>query len=220
LDNNNNNNKDEFYRHRRRMVEEQLKARGIADPGVLAAMLKVPRHLFTDEAVSSHAYHDGPLPIGHGQTISQPYIVALMTEVLGLKPEDKVLEIGFGCGYQTAILSVLAKKVCAVERLSALFDKGRENLIRLGIKNVTLKLADGMLGWPEEAPFEAILVAAYGRSVPEALREELAPGGRLVMPVGDFGSQKLMLYSKAASGRVSGKIITGCRFVPLRSDVK
>jgi protein-L-isoaspartate(D-aspartate) O-methyltransferase len=202
------------------MVEEQLKNRGLGSQGVLAAMLKVPRHLFVDEAVRSHAYHDGPLPIGHGQTISQPYIVALMTELLDLKPEDKVLEIGFGCGYQTAVLAALAKKVCAIERLAALFDKGRANLMALGIKNVTLKHADGSLGWPEEAPFEAILVAAYGTSVPEALREELAPGGRLVMPVGDWGSQKLILYSKAASGRVSGRVVTGCKFVPLRADVK
>ena len=213
-------NTDDYYRPRERMVEEQLKPRGISSPAVLGAMLAVPRHLFVDEAFASHAYHDGPLPIGHGQTISQPYIVALMTELLELRPQDKVLEIGFGCGYQTAILASLAGKVCAVERVTALFDKGRANLMRLGVKNASLRLADGLLGWPEDAPFDAILVAAYGRSVPEALREALAPGGRLVMPVGEWGSQQLILYSKAASGRVSSRVVTDCRFVPLKSDVK
>jgi protein-L-isoaspartate(D-aspartate) O-methyltransferase len=201
------------------MVEEQLKGRLISSPSVLEAMRTVPRHLFVDEAIASRAYHDGPLPIGHGQTISQPYIVAYMTEALELKPTDKVLEIGFGCGYQTAILAKIAKKVCAIERISDLFDKGRANLMRLGINNVSLKLADGNLGWPQESPFEAILVAAYGRSVPQALRDELAPGGRLIMPVGDAGLQQLILYSKAASGRVSSKILVGCRFVPLMNGV-
>jgi protein-L-isoaspartate(D-aspartate) O-methyltransferase len=147
-------------------------------------------------------------------------MVALMTESLDLKPADKVLEIGFGCGYQTAILSKLAERVCAVERVGALFDKGKANLVRLGIKNVTLKFSDGSLGWPEEAPFDAILVAAYGKSVPEALRDELAPGGRLVMPVGEADLQQLVLYSKGVQGRVSSRVLVNCRFVPLMSGSK
>jgi protein-L-isoaspartate(D-aspartate) O-methyltransferase len=197
------------------MVEDQIKARGIRSREVLDAMRKVPRHLFVDEAFSSRAYNDAPLPIGHGQTISQPYMVALMTEALCLSPDDKVLEIGFGSGYQTAVLSMLCKNVYAVERIPALFDKGRGNLMKVGVKNAFLKLDDGKLGWQDQAPFEAILVAAFGRAVPEALRNQLAPGGKLIMPVGNAEWQHLMLYSKDAMGRVSSESLAGCRFVPL-----
>ncbi|MDR1037044.1 MAG: protein-L-isoaspartate(D-aspartate) O-methyltransferase, partial [Deltaproteobacteria bacterium] len=167
------------------MVRDQLERRGISSPSVLECMGRVPRHLFVDDSLAQHAYQDGPLPIGHGQTISQPYMVALMTEALDLKPGDRVLEIGCGCGYQSAVLAGLCSRVYAVERIPQLFDLARSNLMRLGIRNVSLRLGDGTLGWPEEAPFEAVLAAAYGRDVPEGLRNSLAFGGRLVMPVGD-----------------------------------
>jgi protein-L-isoaspartate(D-aspartate) O-methyltransferase len=197
------------------MVEEQLLARDITDPEVLAAMRRVPRHLFVDEALADRAYWDGPLPIGHGQTISQPYIVALMTQSLALKSGDRVLEVGSGCGYQTAVLSLLAREVYAVERVPALFEKGRMNLKGLGAENARLKLGDGSLGWPEFAPFDAILVAAYTGTVPELLRQQLSPGGRLIIPLGDASSQLLVLYAKDAAGAVSRRVIAACRFVPL-----
>ncbi|MDR2199659.1 MAG: protein-L-isoaspartate(D-aspartate) O-methyltransferase [Deltaproteobacteria bacterium] len=197
------------------MVEEQLAARDISDPEVLSVMRRTPRHLFVDESLKDRAYWDGPLPIGHGQTISQPYIVALMTQALALKKSDRVLEVGSGCAYQTAILAALSGEVCAVERIPALFEKGRANLKHLGVRNVRLKLGDGTLGWEELAPFDAILVAAYSGDVPEALRRQLAYGGRLVIPLGDGSSQLLALYSKSPQGSVTRKTIAACRFVPL-----
>ncbi|MDR3153298.1 MAG: protein-L-isoaspartate(D-aspartate) O-methyltransferase [Deltaproteobacteria bacterium] len=202
------------------MVGEQLVRRGISSPAVLSVMGRVPRHLFVEESLAPYAYQDGPLSIGHGQTISQPYMVALMTESLDLKPEDRVLEIGSGCGYQSAVLAGLCSRVYAVERIPALFDKCRGNLMRLGIRNVTMKLGDGAPGWPEEAPFDAVLVAAYSRSVPEGLRESLALGGRLVMPVGGDHGQLLVLYCRGADGKISRKTLTACRFVPLMRDPK
>ncbi|MDR1043755.1 MAG: protein-L-isoaspartate(D-aspartate) O-methyltransferase [Candidatus Adiutrix sp.] len=207
----------EAYRiARRKMVEQQLKARGISDSKVLESMALVPRHLFVDEAQAAQAYLDSPLPIGYGQTISQPYIVALMLEALSLKPEDRVLEIGFGSGYQTAILAALAAEVLAVERLEPLFFKGREKLARLGLDNVHLKLDDGTLGWTELAPFEAIIVAAGGPRLPQPLVDQLAPGGRLVVPVGPSEkSQKLILLVKEKDGRLSRSILGDCRFVAL-----
>jgi protein-L-isoaspartate(D-aspartate) O-methyltransferase len=197
------------------MVDEQLVTRNIKDLKVLEAMRTVPRHLFVEDAFLVRAYQDSPLPIGHGQTISQPYIVALMTEALELGPQDRVLEIGLGCGYQTAILAKLAGKVYAIERIAALFEKGRANLMKIGMDNIVLKLGDGRLGWPQEAPFDAILVAAYGISVPERLREQLAPGGRLIMPVGDSQGQQLILYRRDPRGMVTSQVLVGCRFVPL-----
>jgi protein-L-isoaspartate(D-aspartate) O-methyltransferase len=197
------------------MVEEQLVRRGIRSPEVLSAMASVPRHLFVEESLAAHAYQDGPLPIGHGQTISQPYMVALMTEALELEPEDRVLEIGSGSGYQSAVLAGMCSMVYAVERLAPLFDRARSALMRLGIRNVRLRLGDGALGWPGEGPFDAILAAAYSRSVPVALRDSLAFGGRLVMPVGDAGGQILVLYTRGADGKVSSKTLAACRFVPL-----
>jgi protein-L-isoaspartate(D-aspartate) O-methyltransferase len=202
------------------MVEEQLKTRGIVSPEVLSVMAKVPRHIFVDIALEDNAYSDGPLPIGHGQSISQPYIVAVMTQALALKETDRVLEIGFGCGYQTAILAQLAKEVYAVERIASLFEKGRMNLKSLGIQNVTLKLGDGTCGWSEYAPFDAILVAAYTEKVPEILRTQLGEGGRLVIPLGDVESQILVLYEKGKYGEVKRSVITLCRFVPLMKGVK
>ncbi|MDR1042045.1 MAG: protein-L-isoaspartate(D-aspartate) O-methyltransferase [Deltaproteobacteria bacterium] len=209
---------DMYSKARALMVAEQLERRGIASKAVLECMGRVPRHLFVDESLATHAYQDGPLSIGHGQTISQPYMVALMTEALDLKPSDRVLEIGCGCGYQSAVLAGLCARVYAVERVPALFDLARANLMRVGVRNVSLKLGDGTLGWPEEAPFEAVLAAAYSRSVPEGLRDSLAFGGRLVMPVGDSGGQLLVLYSRGADGKVSRRTLVACRFVPLMRD--
>jgi protein-L-isoaspartate(D-aspartate) O-methyltransferase len=202
------------------MVRDQLERRGICSPAVLECMGRVPRHLFVDESLIQHAYQDGPLPIGHGQTISQPYMVALMTEALDLKPEDRVLEIGCGCGYQSAVLAGLCSRVYAVERVPQLFDRARGNLMRLGIRNVSLRLGDGTLGWPDEAPFEAVLAAAYSRDVPEGLRNSLAFGGRLVMPVGDSEGQLLVSFSRGADGKVSRRTLVACRFVPLLRDPK
>ncbi len=169
-----------------------------------------------DSAQAAQSYSDAPLPLGHGQTISQPYIVALMLEALSLQPDDKVLEIGSGSGYQTALLAELAGEVFAVERLDALYRKGEGNLRSLGYEDIKLKLSDGTLGWPEEAPFDAMIVAAGGPQVPPPLIEQLAPGGRLVLPVGPDGDrQELVLLTKNQNGQVSRRALAGCRFVAL-----
>lgn len=209
-------NPDDYRIARRRMVDQQLKKRGVTDPNVLEAMTQVPRHFFVDEAQALQAYTDSPLPIGYGQTISQPYIVAAMVEALNLTPQDRVLEIGSGSGYQTAILASLAGEVFAVERLEPLFYKGRANLSRLDYGNIRLKLDDGTLGWPEMAPFNAIIVAAGGPRVPQPLVDQLAPGGRLIVPVGSSAShQKLTLVTKDQAGEVSRSDLGDCRFVAL-----
>ena len=209
-------NPDDYRIARRRMVDQQLKKRGIADPGVLEAMIQVPRHFFVDEAQALQAYTDSPLPIGYGQTISQPYIVAAMVEALNLKPADRVLEIGSGSGYQTAVLAALAGEVLAVERIEPLFHKGRANLAKLDCGNIRLKLDDGTLGWPEMAPFDAIIVAAGGPRVPQPLVDQLAPGGRLIVPVGSTASQqKLTLVTKDQAGEISRSTLGDCRFVAL-----
>ena len=180
------------------MVSEQLQRRGILDPRVLRAVGKVPRHLFVDEALVGRAYGDHPLPIGDGQTISQPYMVALMTEALELHGHERVLEIGTGCGYQTAVLAEVCGKVFSVERLKSLADRAARRLDSLGYYNVLVRVADGSLGWKEEAPFDAILVAAAAPTVPQALVDQLAPKGRLIVPVGDAYTQSLR---KGHSGR-------------------
>jgi protein-L-isoaspartate(D-aspartate) O-methyltransferase len=200
---------------RERMVETQLKARDITDKAVLTAMSRTPRHWFVDEAMASGAYADNPLPIGQGQTISQPYIVAYMTQALELTNQDRVLEIGSGCGYHSAILALLAGSVFAVELLPGLFDKGRANIKKLGLTNVFQKHGDGSLGWPEMAPFTAMVVAAYGSRTPHRLLEQLAPGGRLILPLGQADCQDLVLFRKAKSGQVSSRALLPCRFVPL-----
>ena len=183
-------------RERERMVAEQLVPRGIKDPRVLEAMGKVPRHLFVDEALRDKAYGDHPLPIGEGQTISQPFMVGRMTELLRLTGTEKVLEVGTGSGYQAAVLAQLAARVCAIERLAKLATRARETLERLGITNVWVRTANGTFGWPDEAPFDRILVAAAGPSVPPPLLEQLAEGGRMVMPVGPANYQKLQVIDK------------------------
>ncbi|RUM88159.1 MAG: protein-L-isoaspartate O-methyltransferase [Thermodesulfatator sp.] len=205
---------DPYRRARERMVEAQIAARGITDARVLAAMRKVPRHLFVDEALWDQAYADHPLPIGEGQTISQPYIVALMTEALELKGNEKVLEVGTGSGYQAAILAELARWVYSIERHPRLLERARRVLEALGYTNIILRLGDGSKGWPEVAPFEAIIVTAAGPKVPEPLLEQLAEGGRLVMPVGDMWSQYLVKVVKKG-GRFHRQTLEPVRFVKL-----
>ncbi len=201
-------------RTRARLVD-RLRRHGIRDERVLQAMMEVPRHLFVDEALASRAYEDTPLPIGHGQTISQPWVVARMTELLLQAGEvNRVLEVGTGCGYQTAVLSVLVNQVWSVERIGALLEQARERFRLLRLANVHLRHGDGYAGWPEEAPFDAILVAAAPEEVPPALLEQLRVGGRLVIPVGAQGGQQLMVYDRTAKG-VSATTCDYVSFVPL-----
>lgn len=198
---------------RNRMVDEHIIPRGIKDPTVLAAMRRVPRHRFVPTRYSAFAYIDGPLPIGHGQTISQPSLVAMMTEALTLKKTDKVLEVGTGSGYQAAILAELADKVMTVEILEPLASQAERTLAELGYHNVRVRVGDGYQGWPEEAPFDAIIVTAAPDHVPQPLLNQLAVGGRLILPVGRF-FQTLELYRRTAEG-YEHKSLTLVRFVPL-----
>ncbi len=196
------------------MVERQIEARGVRNPRVLAAMREIPRHLFIPSPYDRSAYEDSPLPIGNGQTISQPYIVALMTELLKPEPEDNVLEIGTGCGYQAAILAKLVRKVTSVERIPAVADLARSNLAALGISNVEIQTADGTLGYPENAPYNGIIITAATPSVPKPLIEQLAENGRLVAPVGGREIQELVVLSRR-KGIISQELHGGVRFVPL-----
>jgi len=200
---------------RRRMVEAQLVSRGIDDPAVLAAMCSVPRHLFVP-ADAREAYIDAPLPIGYGQTISQPYMVAIMTSLLQIDVHSRVLEVGAGSGYQTAVLAELAGEICAIERLAPLAERARKILGQLGYRNVRLAIGDGTRGWPELAPFDGILVAAAAAEVPGELLAQLADGGRLVIPLGR-GTQVLTIITRDGDGFVE-RHDTGCRFVPLVRD--
>jgi len=199
---------------RRRMVQEQLIPRGITDRRVLEALVKVPRHLFVPEALWHQAYSDRPLPIGYGQTISQPYIVALMTEALELQGDERVLEVGTGSGYQAAILAELAKQVYSVERMPELARRARRILDRLGYGNVLIRVGDGSKGWPERAPFDAIIVTAGAPKVPKALLQQLKVGGRMVIPVGDEHSQELLKIVRLKDG-FQQEELGGCRFVKL-----
>jgi protein-L-isoaspartate(D-aspartate) O-methyltransferase len=205
---------DLFERERLRMVEEQLARRGIRDERVLDAMRRVPRHHFVEEAFRERAYGDHPLPIGQEQTISQPYIVALMTSLLGLTGREKVLEVGTGSGYQTAVLAELTRRVCSIERIPALAARARTVLEGLGYANVWVRVGNGTLGWPDEAPFDRILVAAGGPSVPPPLFEQLVEGGRLVLPLGDQTGQTLTLVERA-NGAMHTRPCGDCHFVPL-----
>ncbi len=200
-------------RARLKMVEEQLVPRGITDPRVLEAMRKVPRHLFLEEALAERAYDDSALPIGEKQTISQPYIVALMTQALALRESDRVLEIGTGSGYQTAILAELAERVYSIERVKALALQSRERLDQMGYRNVAIRIGDGTYGWGDAAPFDAILVAAGSPSMPPLLVEQLREGGRLVIPVGDRSMQRLQLGVKQR-GQLVVSDLGDCVFVP------
>ena len=203
-----------FKRQREKMVHTQIEGRGIHDYRVLEAMRKVPRHLFVGEALQDQAYGDFPLPIGEGQTISQPYIVAEMTQALELTKDDRVLEIGTGSGYQTAILAELAFRVYTIERLRELFIKARKLLDKLGYHNVIAKCSDGTLGWPDESPFDAIIVTAGAPEVQEKLIQQLTIGGRAVIPVGDRFSQTLLKIRRDEDG-VQTQDLGGCRFVKL-----
>jgi protein-L-isoaspartate(D-aspartate) O-methyltransferase len=204
----------DFQKARLKMVEEQIISRGIMDSRVIAAMKKVPRHLFVEEALQSQAYSDHPLPIGEKQTISQPYMVALMTEALQLTGREKVLELGAGSGYQTAILAELAEKVYSIERIRSLAIKARQLLYELGYFNVEIKILDGTYGWIEASPFEAILVTAGAPNIPQPLLDQLALGGRLVIPVGDAFVQDLIRVTKSGEG-IKKEDLGGCRFVKL-----
>ena len=199
---------------RRKMVEEQLVERGIKDLGVLEAMSRVPRHLFAQESLRHRAYGDYPLPIGENQTLSQPYIVASMTAALSLKGEERVLEIGTGSGYQTAVVAELARQVFTIERLNNLSRKAQEILEGLNYMSIVFKMFDGTYGWPDQAPFDAILVTASAKEIPESLVKQLGEGGRLVAPTGDADEQKLVVLTKNGS-RVSRRELGACKFVPL-----
>lgn len=205
---------DLYERDRLRMVEKQLVRRGITDEGVLSAMRRIPRHLFVEEAFRQRAYGDHPLPIGQGQTISQPFIVALMTSLLALTGREKVLEVGTGSGYQTAVLAEVARRVCSIERIPALAMRARALLEGLGYGNVWVRAGNGTLGWPDEAPFDRILVAAGGPSVPPPLFEQLAEGGLMVLPIGDQTSQTLTLVENAG-GQMRMRACGDCSFVRL-----
>ncbi len=203
-----------FDINRERMIEEQLVTRGIADQRVLEAMRTVPRHLFVEDAFQAHAYGDFPLPIGSGQTISQPYIVALMTMALHLNGDEKILEIGTGSGYHAAILSRLCQKVYTVERLDALVSRARKVFDRLRYHNIISRIDDGTEGWPSEAPFDRIIVTAGGPRIPEPLVAQLADPGRLIMPVGGQEVQELQLVDKR-DGDITVTTIEQVRFVDL-----
>ena len=197
------------------MVVNQLRKRGIIDTAVIDAMSTVPRHRFVSRIYRSMAYTDNPLPIGHGQTISQPYVVALMTELLQLDRKHKVLEIGTGCGYQTAILSILSKKIVTIEVLKSLSTKSMKRLTKLGYNNVDFHCADGKNGLSKEAPFDRILVSAAPETIPEVLIEQLAPKGYMVIPVGSLYDQFIHIITKDKNGQVHIKKSTPVRFVPL-----
>ena len=201
---------------REKMVETQIKARGVKDPHVLSAMLKVERHLFVPKEFQSSAYSDQPLPIGEGQTISQPYIVALMTELLELKGGERVLEVGTGSGYQAAILGELAKEVYTIEIMEPLASSAKNLLFELGYRNITVKAGDGYLGWAEAAPFDAIMVTAAPDHIPKPLLDQLKEGGRMVLPVGTY-SQELKKIVKR-SGKIETADIIPVVFVPMTGE--
>jgi protein-L-isoaspartate(D-aspartate) O-methyltransferase len=208
---------NKYKKQRLRMVESQLRSRGIRDERVLQAMLKIPRHLFVDEWLRDRAYSDNPLPIGDKQTISQPYIVALMTEALELRGHEKVLEIGTGSGYQAAVLAELADRVCSIERIAAIASRGRTLLESLNYFNVLIWVGDGTYGWREESPFDAIIVTAGAPEVPKVYKEQLAVGGRLIIPVGDLHTQSLLKFTRLSEDINDMKVedLGGCRFVSL-----
>lgn len=192
----------------------RLREKGIKAEAVLEALGKVPRHIFVDEALAQRAYEDTALPIGYGQTISQPFIVGLMTQTLLDRPRARVLEVGTGSGYQTAVLAELVERLYTVERIAALIDRAKERFRAMRLRNVRVKYADGSLGWPEQAPFDGILVTAAARTLPEALREQLAVGGRMVIPVGHEALQELLIVDRTPDG-FEERTIESVRFVPL-----
>lgn len=210
---------EDFAQARRKMVEEQLRSRGVMDARVLAAMEAVPRHLFVPDGERARAYSDSPLPIGAGQTISQPYIVALMTSLLDVQPGDRVLEVGTGSGYQAAVLSRLARQVYSVEILEHLANRARRTLETVGYNNVEVMIGDGYQGWPEEAPFDGIIVTAAPPRIPEPLLRQLKTGGKLVIPVGE-GYQDLEVLTKRPDGGFDRTKVLPVRFVPMTGQAQ
>ncbi|MGV8059741.1 MAG: protein-L-isoaspartate(D-aspartate) O-methyltransferase [Smithellaceae bacterium] len=208
---------DRYRKQRIRMVETQLKIRGITDARVLKAMETVPRHFFVDEGLIDQAYSDNPLPIGEKQTISQPYIVALMTQALELKGKERVLEIGTGSGYQTAILAQLADRVFSIERIAVLASRARKILDKLSYYNVAIRVGDGSYGWKEEAPFDAIVTTAAAPGIPKYLVEQLVVGGRLIVPAGGRDVQTLYKLTRLSEdiNDIKKEDLGGCRFVSL-----
>jgi protein-L-isoaspartate(D-aspartate) O-methyltransferase len=207
---------DPFAGQRERMVRTQIQERGVRDPGVLRVMRLVPRHLFIPESMRSQAYEDHPVPVGYGQTISQPYIVGLMTELLEPRKDSKVLEIGTGSGYQAAVLSGLVKQLFSIEIVPELARSASALLQQLGYRNVTVRWGDGYKGWPEEAPFDRIIVTAAPPQLPKALLDQLKPGGKLVAPVGStvFG-QDLIVVDKTPDGKLRQRSVIPVMFVPM-----
>ncbi len=202
---------------RKKMVQEQLLARGITDPRVIEVMGRIPRHEFVDEGLASQAYLDHPLNIGLKQTISQPYIVGFMTESLQLKGHERVLEIGTGSGYQTVLLAELCRQVYSIERITTLSNRARRIFYKLGYSNIILRIGDGTLGWPEEAPFDAILVTAGSPQIPRPYMDQLSEGGTLVIPRGNEASQDLVRIRKK-NGKFQEEILSECRFVKLYGE--
>ncbi len=209
----------DFEQARREMVEEQIEARGVTDSRVLEAMLRVPRHEYVPVAYGAFAYNGRPLPIEFEQTISQPYIVALMTELIQPEPDDRILEIGTGSGYQAAVAAELVSEVYSIEIIPELARSAADLLERLGVSNVFVRTGDGYLGWPEQSPFDGILVTAGAEHIPEPLVEQLKPGARMIIPVGDLSSvQMLRVVEKLPGGEVEIRDIASVRFVPLRRN--
>jgi len=205
---------DTYSSKRYRMVEQQIERRGIQDSLVLKAMRKVPRHQFVPDGLKDIAYSDRPLPIGKRQTISQPYIVAFMTEHLGLNGDEKVLEIGTGSGYQAAVLGEIAKEVYSIEIISSLGLNAKKLLKELGYKNIHVKIGDGYRGWPEKALFDGVIVTAAPNHIPQPLIDQLKPGGKMIIPVGDY-YQELILITKSKKGKVVKKSVLPVTFVPM-----
>jgi protein-L-isoaspartate(D-aspartate) O-methyltransferase len=211
---------DAYVAGRRVMVDRDLRARGIKDERVLAVMASLPRHLFVPEKQRASAYDDRPLPIGDGQTISQPYIVARMSELLELKPTDKVLEIGTGSGYQTAVLARLAASINSIEILPSLSERARKVLDQLDFRNIELRVGDGFYGWEERSPFDAILVTAAAPRIPEPLWRQLREGGRLVMPLGEPKKSQKLIRARKSAGKPIIEDLSEVLFVPLRGAVE
>jgi len=207
--------KDRLARSRERMVDSQIVNRGVRDANVLRAMRKVPRHLFMPESCRASAYADHPLPIGEGQTISQPYIVAFMTEALKLKPGDRVLEIGTGSGYQAAVLAEIVKDVYSIEIVESLGKRAEQTLSKLGYTNVHIKIGDGYKGWPEKAPFDAIIVTCAPEQIPTVLIDQLKEGGRMIIPVGREGAVQRLMIGIKTKGRLKTQEVMLVRFVPM-----
>jgi protein-L-isoaspartate(D-aspartate) O-methyltransferase len=210
---------DTEHASREAMVRNQILARGVKEPRLLAALRRIPRHLFLEEAYRAAAYADHPAPIGEGQTITQPYVAALMTELLELTPESRTLEVGTGSGYESALLASLSREVYSIEILPVLSQEAQARLSSLGFSNIHFRVGDGYGGWPEKAPFDAILVAAAPRVVPQPLLDQLAPGGRMVIPVG-LSYQELKVYSKNRDGILAERSVLPVRFVPMTGEAE